>query len=250
MRLLLVNDDGIHAEGINKLAMELEKEHEVIIVAPDDEKSAQSHALTLRKPLIVKEVELEGIKSKAYSVSGTPADCVRVAVSKLLKEPVDMVISGINKGLNVGMDVLYSGTVSAAIEANLYGIPSVAISAEWSEGNVNYEVAIKYGNIILDKMKDQLLEDKMIININTPYLNGDEVKGIKVCKVGGVVYDFYMVEDGETKGQSTFKAGGRERKDPEEGTDRYYVAQGYVTITPLQYNLTNFDLIDKVESWL
>src|SRR5690606_19674244 len=125
MRLLLVNDDGIHAEGINKLAMELEKKHEVTIVAPNDERSAQSHALTLRKPLIVKEVKLEGIKSRAYSVSGTPADCVRIALDQLIKEPVDLVISGINKGLNVGMDVLYSGTVSAAIEANLYGIPSM-----------------------------------------------------------------------------------------------------------------------------
>lgn len=250
MRILLVNDDGIHAEGINKLAMELEKEHQVIIVAPDDERSAQSHALTLRKPLVVKEVKLEGINSKAYSVSGTPADCVRIAIDKLLEGPVDMVISGINKGLNVGMDVLYSGTVSAAIEANLYGIPSMALSAQWSEGNVNYEVAIKYGKIILDKMKDELLKNKMIISINTPYLDEDKVKGIKVCKVGGIVYDYYLVEEGEIKGQTTFKAGGRERKNPEEGTDRFYVAQGYVTITPLQYNLTNFDLIEKVESWL
>lgn len=250
MRLLLVNDDGIYAEGINKLAKELEKDHEVIIVAPDDERSAQSQALTLRKPLVVKEVNLEGINSKAYSVSGTPADCVRIAIGKLLDEPVDMVISGINKGLNVGMDVLYSGTVSAAIEANLYKIPSIALSAQWSEGNVNYEVAIKYGKMILDNMKEELLKNKMLISINTPYLDEDKVKGIKVCKVGGIVYDYYLMEDGEVKGQSTFKAEGRERKDPEEGTDRFYIAQGYVTITPLQYNLTNFDLIETVEGWL
>jgi len=250
MRLLLVNDDGIHAEGINKLAMELEKEHEVIIVAPDDERSAQSQALTLRKPLFVEEVSLEGIKSQAYSVSGTPADCVRVAMAKLLDKPVDMVISGINKGLNVGMDVLYSGTISAAIEANLYRIPSIALSAQWVDGNVNYETAIRYGKLIMDKMKDELLKNKMIISINTPYLDEDRIKGIKVCKIGGIVYDYYLMEDGEIKGQSIFKAEGRERREPEEGTDRFYIAQGYVTITPLQYNLTNFDLIEKVESWL
>jgi len=250
MRLLLVNDDGIHAEGINKLAMELEKEHEVIIVAPDDERSAQSQALTLRKPLFVEEVSLEGIKSKAYSVSGTPADCVRVAMAKLLDKPVDMVISGINKGLNVGMDVLYSGTISAAIEANLYRIPSIALSAQWVDGNVNYETAVRYGKLIMDKMKDELLKNKMIISINTPYLDEDRIKGIKVCKIGGIVYDYYLMEDGEIKGQSIFKAEGRERREPEEGTDRFYIAQGYVTITPLQYNLTNFDLIEKVESWL
>ncbi|NLX62540.1 MAG: 5'/3'-nucleotidase SurE [Tissierellia bacterium] len=250
MRILLVNDDGIHAEGINKLAMELEKKHEVIVVAPSDERSAQSHALTLRKPLIVKEIKLEGINSRAYSVSGTPADCVRIALDQLIKEPVDIVISGINKGLNVGMDVLYSGTVSAAIEANLYGIPSMALSAEWYEGNINYDVAIVYGRIIFEKMKDELLKNKMIININTPYMEVDEVKGIKVCRVGGVVYDYYIMEGNGKNGQSTFKAGGRENRAPEEDTDRFYIAQGYVTVTPLQYNLTNFDLIDKVESWL
>lgn len=250
MRLLLVNDDGIQAEGIKKLAMELEKEHEVIIVAPDDERSAQSQALTLRKPIVVKEVNLEGINSKAYSVSGTPADCVRIAMAKLLDKPVDIVISGINKGLNVGMDVLYSGTISAAIEANLYEIPSIALSAQWVEGNVNYEIAIKYGKMILDKMKDELLRNKMLISINTPYLDEDRIKGIKVCKIGGIVYDYYLVEEGEIKGQSIFTADSRERKEPEEGTDRFYIAQGYVTITPLQYDLTNFDLIERVESWL
>src|SRR5690606_5724562 len=112
----------------------------------------------------------------------------------LIKEPVDIVISGINKGLNVGMDVLYSGTVSAAIEANLYGIPSMALSAEWYEGNINYDVAIVYGRIIFEKMKDELLKNKMIININTPYMEVDEVKGIKVCRVGGVVYNYYIME--------------------------------------------------------
>lgn len=250
MRLLLVNDDGIHAEGINKLAMELEKEHKITIAAPDDERSAQSHALTLRKPLVVKEVKLDGVKSKAYSVSGTPADCVRIAIDKLLDEPVDMVISGINKGLNVGMDVLYSGTVSAAIEANMYKIPSMALSAQWVDGNVNYEVAIKYGKIILDKMKQEILDNKIIISVNTPYLDEDKVKGIKVCKIGGIVYDYYLMEDNKIKGQSVFKVEGRERKNPEKETDRFYIAQGYVTITPLQYNFTNFELIEKVESWL
>ncbi len=250
MRLLLVNDDGIHAEGIQRLAKELEKDYELTIVAPADERSAQSHALTLRKPLVVKEVELGDIKSKAYSVSGTPADCVRVALDKLLAEPVDMVLSGINRGLNVGMDVLYSGTVSAAIEANLYNIPSIALSAQWENGNINYDIAVKYGKYILEKLKEKLLENNMIISINTPLIKDEEVKGIKVCKIGGVVYDYYVVEDGETKGEAVFKADGRRREIEEEDTDRYYISQGYVTITPLQYNLTNFQLIDKVKDWL
>lgn len=250
MRLLLVNDDGVHAEGIYKLAKELEKEHDVLVVAPSDERSAQSHALTLRKPLVVKEVELEGLKSKAYSVSGTPADCVRIAISKLVKQPVDMVVSGINRGLNVGMDVLYSGTVSAAIEANIYDIPSIALSAQWADGNVNYDTAVEYGKYILAKLQDQLLKNKMIVSINTPYLDEEQVKGIKVCKIGGIVYDYYLMEDGEVEGETVFKTSERERAIPEEDTDRYYISKGYATITPLKYDLTNFELINKVESWL
>src|SRR5690554_2639976 len=125
MRILLTNDGGIKAEGIYALAKELEKEHELIIVAPEIQKSAQSHAVTISQPLVVKEVELDGLKSKAYSISGTPADCVRAGLEVLIEEPVDFVFSGINMGLNSGMDVLYSGTVSAAIEANIYGIPSI-----------------------------------------------------------------------------------------------------------------------------
>ncbi len=130
MRLLLTNDDGINAKGIYALAKELEKNHEVIIVAPDNERSACGHSITLTRPLIVKEIKLEGLKSKAFSVDGTPADCVKIAINKLIDSKIDMVVSGINKGLNLGTDVLYSGTVSAAIEASIYKIPAMAISME------------------------------------------------------------------------------------------------------------------------
>ena len=251
MRLLLVNDDGIDSEGIQSLAREIEKEHELIIVAPSDEKSAQSQALTLKKPLVVKEIELVGIKSKTYSVSGTPADCVRVAIDSLIEEPVDLVLSGINRGLNVGMDVLYSGTVSAAIEANLYKIPSIALSAQWENGKINYDITVEYGRYIIERIKDELIDKNMIISINTPYVEDkDQVKGIKVCKVGGIVYDSYIMEDGKIKDERIIKTNGRIRKIDEDDTDRYYVSQNYVTITPLQYDLTNFELIDKVASWL
>ena len=131
MRILLTNDDGVMAEGIYALAKELEKDHEVIIIAPETQRSAQSHAVTILQPLTVKEVKLDGLKSKAYSISGTPADCVRAGLEVLIDEPIDYVFSGINMGLNSGMDILYSGTVSAAIEANIYGIPSIAVSAEF-----------------------------------------------------------------------------------------------------------------------
>lgn len=250
MRLLIVNDDGIQAEGIHSLAKELEKDYELTIVAPDEEKSAGSHAITIKKDLIVKKVKLEGIKSKAYSVSGTPADCVRVALDKLIDEPVDMVLSGINMGLNAGMDVLYSGTVSAAIEANLYKIPSMALSAEWVDGKINYEIAAKYGRYILEKTKDDFVKNNIVLSINTPFLEEENIKGIKVCKIGGVIYDYYFMENDRVKGESTLRLKGRKNGELEKDTDRFYLSQGYVTVTPLHYDLTNFNLLQKVESWL
>ncbi|MFS8540616.1 MAG: stationary phase survival protein SurE, partial [Tissierellales bacterium] len=137
-----------------------------------------------------------------------------------------------------------------AIEANLYNIPSIALSAQWDNGNINYDLAVKYGKYILEKLKDRLLENNMILSINTPFIKEEQVKGIKVCKIGGVVYDYYVMEDGQIKGESVLKADGRMRDIQEEDTDRYYISQGYVTITPLQYNLTNFQLIDKVQDWI
>lgn len=250
MNLLLVNDDGVHAEGLRILAEELEKDHEIIIVAPEEQRSAQSQAITIAKPIVVKEIELEGLKSKAYSVSGTPADCVRIALGKLLDKNIDMVLSGINMGLNAGMDVLYSGTVSAAIEANMYNIPSMALSAEWVDGNIDYKIAAKYGKYILEKSKDDFIKNNIVLSINTPYLEEENIKGIKVCKIGGVVYDFYHMEDNCENEEKIFKLKGRKDIDLEEDTDRFYLSEGYVTITPIHYDLTNFKLIDKVKSWL
>lgn len=248
MKVLLVNDDGIHAEGIRLLAKELEKKYELVIVAPEEQKSAQSQAITIHNTLTVKEVKLDGIKSKAYSVSGTPADCVRLGMNKLVND-VDIVMSGINEGLNVGMDVLYSGTVSAAIEANLYKIPSIALSAEWKDDKVDYSLAAKYGMEILERVKDDFIKNNIVLNINTPYLYREEVKGIKVCKIGGVIYDYYKVESSNARGEEVFRLHGREKVSFQEGTDRYYLSKGYITVTPLYYNFTNFKLLDMVKSW-
>lgn len=249
MRILLTNDDGIMAEGIYALAKELEKDHEVIVVAPEIQRSAQSHAITLFQPLVVKEVELEGLKSKAYSISGTPADCVRAGLEVLANGPIDMVFSGINIGLNSGMDILYSGTVSAAIEANIYKIPSIAVSAELIDGDARFDIAAKYARKILEKSKDSLIKSKIVLNINTPYKKEEDILGIKVCKVGGVIYDYYFMDHNE-KGEKILKLKGRRKSEIEEDTDRYYLQQGYVTVTPLHYDLTNFNLIEEVKDWI
>ncbi|NMA50048.1 MAG: 5'/3'-nucleotidase SurE [Tissierellia bacterium] len=247
MKILIANDDGIMAEGIYTLAKALEKDHDLIIVAPENQMSAQSHSITLHKPIVIKEVELPGLKSPAYSISGTPADCVRVGMEELVDGNVDIVFSGINMGLNSGMDILYSGTVSAAIEANIYGIPSVAVSAEWVDGEVNYEIAAKYALKLLEVIDVGSMKIPMVLNLNTPFNLHDVEKDLKVCKIGGPIYDYYLTEK-NGNGERTLKAIGRRDAELEKNTDRYYLYNGYATLTPLAYDLTNFELIEKVKS--
>lgn len=247
MRILLTNDDGIMAEGIHVLAKELEKEHEVIIIAPDSERSAQSQAITLGSALIVKEVQLEGLKNISYSVSGTPADCVRVGLDKLIDGEVDLVVSGTNKGLNAGMDILYSGTVSAAIEANVYNKPSIAVSAEEKEGKCRFDLAAKYACKVIEKTKDQHKYSKLLLNVNVPFI--EEVKGIEVCRIGDTMLDYYTMRTSDN-GEKSVQVDGRFKIEYTKGTDRYFLDKGYVSITPLHYDLTNFELLDRVEEWI
>ena len=251
MKILLTNDDGVFAPGIRTLAMELEKNHEVVIVAPEEEHSGQSHAITIHRPLIVKDVELEGVRSKAYSVSGTPADCVRAALDKILEEKPDVVFSGINLGYNAGMDIIYSGTVSAAIEANVFSIPSVAVSSKWVNGTARFDTAARIALEICNKVKDEWLQKDtpiMVLNINVPYLDYEEIKGVKVAEIGGPVYDYYYEE--EVDGQRSLVLKGRNRPENLEGTDRAYLDDGYATLTPLIYDMNNRDLIRCVGSWV
>ncbi len=247
MRLLLTNDDGVNAKGIYTLAKELEKNHEVIIAAPNIERSACSHSITIREPLIVKQVQLKGIKSKAYSVSGTPADCVKVAIDKLIDGKIDMVLSGINNGLNAGTDVLYSGTVSAAIEAVINKIPSMAVSLEIKRGiQEDYEVAAKYAAEVLEKAEHRFMKGDIVLNLNIPLIPMEEIKGIKVCKIGGRSYNSYFEEVNSEDGNKGFKLKGETNNSHNVDTDVYFIKQGYATLTPLHYDLTNFKLLEEV----
>ena len=248
MRILLTNDDGIMAEGIYTLAKELEKKHEVIIIVPDSERSAQSQAITLGSALIIKEIQINALKNISYSVSGTPADCVRVGFDKLLEEDIDIVISGTNRGLNAGMDILYSGTVSAAIEANVYKKPSIAVSAEVKNGKCRFDLAGEYVSNVLDKTKDQHKYSTILLNLNIPYVK-EEPKGIKVCRIGDTILDYYVMKISE-EGIKSLQVDGRSKIEYTKGTDRYFLNEGYVTLTPLHYDLTNFELLDRVQEWM
>lgn len=248
MRLLLTNDDGVNAKGLIILAKELEKYYDVVIVAPSSQRSACGHSITITEPLIVKEMKIEGIKSKIYSVSGTPADCVRIALDKLIDEKVDMVISGINNGANVGTDVIYSGTVSAAIEASMYKIPSIALSSYIKNGADNYEVAAKYALKVLSKVENLGIENDIVLNINIPLESEKDIKGIKVCKIGNRLYDSYFIEKILDDNHKTYSLSGKINDQDYEDTDIYYLKRGYVTVTPLHYDLTNFKILNNVRS--
>lgn len=247
MNILLTNDDGFFAPGIKELARQLiAAGHDVTIVAPTQENSGKSHSITLQKELIISPVTIDGLDIPCYSVTGTPADCVRAAIN-ILDTKFDFCFSGCNFGYNAGMDILYSGTVSAAIEANVYGINAFAVSAEFLKGHTNYETAAKVAIEIFDKIHKSL-DNVQVININVPSLDYSELKGIKVAKIGGNVMDKYVKV--QTDNGYTLSLCGRNEYQCPENTDRCLLADGYATVTPLLYELTDEKLMDNIRKML
>lgn len=247
MRVLITNDDGINARGIQALAKEISKRHEVIIVAPREQKSASSHSITIHEPIRVRQEKIEGLDCKAYSVVGTPADCTQLGVS-LLGENIDLVLSGINRGINCGTDILYSGTVSAAIEGAIYDIPSIAVSMEvdWEKEDEDYTKAAKWASKIVESACKSCLRKNVVLNLNIPNVNEEAIKGLKICKLGKSTYqtEYILVEEKDDK---VYTIKGIRNKIEEEDSDLYYISQGYVTLTPLHFDFTHFNLLKEVE---
>lgn len=254
MHILIANDDGINAPGIYALAEEISKYHEITIVAPDEQRSASSHSITISRPLRVRKHKYENIKAEAYSIDGTPADCVRLALDKLVHKKVDLVLSGINKGYNLGMDVLYSGTVSAAVEAAIYNIPSIAVSTDQFNEVKQYKVAAHYARVVLDKALEKKVKSDIVLNLNVPALSVEEIKGIRVCRMGNMVYGNYFVEREVKEAKDEFSdiiydIKGTVFEPAAEDMDTYFIKKGYATVTPLHYDLTNFKIIGEVSQW-
>ncbi|KMT21383.1 5'/3'-nucleotidase SurE [Clostridium cylindrosporum] len=250
MKILITNDDGINAEGIKFLAMELEKEHEIIVIAPDTEKSACSHSITLKNTLYLKEAFIDGISSKCYSLNGTPVDCVKIGIEYIAND-IDLVISGINFGSNLGTDVLYSGTVSAAIEAAIQKKPSIAISLRIQDNlNDRFKVAAQYAKDIVNRAILNNLKSDVVLNVNVPDIPKNEIKGIKVCNLGNKIYQgcYKIIKD--ENGNEGYSTCGYPKDDVTDNTDVYYIGEGFVTLTPLHYDLTNFNIINDVAKWV
>jgi 5'-nucleotidase len=247
MRILLTNDDGIFSPGIRSLCRELEKDHEVIVAAPDRERSAAGHAITISHPLRAKEMEFEDIDSKMIAIDGTPADCVKLAVESLLDEKVDLLISGINAGPNLGYDVLYSGTVSAAIEGLLVGLPSVAVSLATYE-QWNFTPGAKFMRKFVQEYDRRNLSADTLININLPAAENHKGE-VKVTELGDQGYKNTFEERLDPRGERYFWLVGEIEEGNDEETDLVAVDRGYVSITPIELNLTAYNKMQELKEW-
>lgn len=245
MKILLSNDDGYHAAGLNVLARSLSDQAELVIVAPDRNQSGSSHSLTLDNPLRVGRTD-EGV----YFVNGTPTDCVHLAITGLLNDDPDMVISGVNHGANLGDDVLYSGTVAAAIEGRFLGLPAMAVSLV-SDRSDNLQTAARAASVLLARLQDHPLAADTILNINVPDLPWDQLKGFRAARLGFRHRSEAVVPQPDPKGRTVYwvgPAGGGQDAGP--GTDFHAVEQGYVSVTPLQVDLTRHEAVAQMSDWL
>jgi len=230
--ILITNDDGIHSLGIKALQEALQPLGKTIVIAPERDNSAVSHSLTMHRPLKVQHLE-----EQVYSVDGTPTDCVALGLKKILSKPPDLLVSGINAGANLGDDISYSGTVSAAIEATMYGIPSIAISVG-GPPPLQFGGAMQVAACMAQKVLENKLPEKTLLNINVP--SGERYNTIQITKQGRRLWQNAIQETLDPWGNTRYWiGGGTPLADPQQDTDVYVFASGNVSITPIQLDLTN-----------
>ncbi|MDR0886325.1 MAG: 5'/3'-nucleotidase SurE [Clostridiales Family XIII bacterium] len=252
MKILVANDDGIHARGMQELVLALSAAgHEIYVCCPHMERSASGHGITIGKAVRIEDVEIDGA-TQAISMQGTPADCVKIGLSIYETRGIkcDIVVSGINHGGNIGTDTLYSGTVSAAVEGALCGLPAVAVSV-MSQHPLQFDTACKLA-VKACSLDLTSWTENVVLNINVPDLPDDEIQGVKVTSLGFRHYDEWFRAEETEDGSIGYKYGGQPVfndcltcDDNDVGATQH----GYATVTPLQYDLTNHDLIAKVETY-
>ena len=236
-RILLTNDDGIHAEGLRAAAEALAEIADVVVVAPDREQSACGHSLTLNRPLRIDEV-----RPGQFAVDGTPTDCVNLAVHWMLRDqPVDLVVSGINYGLNLGDDVTYSGTVSAALEAHLLGLPAIAFSQQIN-GETSFPRSAKVAATLVRGLLEHGLPERALFNVNLP---APVPTGVRFTRLARRVYEQVVSERGDPRGRRYFWIGGEPRWEEGPDCDHAAVTAGLVSITPLRLDLTDYRALEE-----
>jgi len=245
MKILVSNDDGYLATGINVLTAVLEEVADVVVVAPDRNRSAASNSLTLKVPLRVTE-----IAPNRYKVDGTPSDCVHLALTGFLDFVPDLVVSGINHGANLGDDVIYSGTVAAAMEGRFLGLPTIAVSLVGNELQ-HFDTAAAVASELVQKIERAPLASDVVLNLNVPNIALSELKGIQATRLGFRHKSEQILKDTDPYGRPIYWVGpAGEGQDAGEGTDFFAVKQGFASVTPLKVDLTRYTAIDDLSDWL
>lgn len=248
MNILLTNDDGIYAEGLWALYKRFAEKHSVAVVAPDYEKSAVGHGITLYEPLRAIEVSVNSGYS-GYAVSGTPVDCIKLGILEILDSKPDLVVSGINPGANVGVNINYSGTVSAAREAALYGIPSIAVSIIGHKVN-HYDDAAIFVELLAENVKKKGLPAGTFLNVNLPDKSLNKVAGVRISRQGVTFFPEYVEKRTDPRNRTYYWHGCDflpTGKDPD--IDEIALCNNYISITPIKCDMTDYGLLDDLKDW-
>jgi 5'-nucleotidase len=244
MLILLSNDDGIHAAGLNALAAEMSKIAHVVIVAPEGEQSASSHSLTLHRPLRINKVAKD-----RFAVDGTPTDCVTLAISNLLgKKRPDLIVSGINHGPNMGDDVMYSGTVAAAFEGHVNNIPSIAVS-QLEAYQSDLAKSAKFVREFIESVPELFTTPGLLLNMNIPRTPKGKLRGFRWTRLGRRVYTNVISEKIDPRGRTYYWIAGTPKWYADAETDYAAVQAGYVSVTPLRMDYTHYDLLAQMKGW-
>ena len=247
--ILVTNDDGITAPGIRTLISIMTTIGDVVVVAPDSPQSGMGHAITVNSTLYLEQVDIDG-KQPEYSCSGTPADCVKLAVREILHKKPDICVSGINHGSNSSINVIYSGTMSAALEAGIEGIPAIGFSLLDYNWNANFEHCKPYIETITRQVLEHGLPDGVVLNVNLPNLDKKDIKGIKVCRQARANWVEEFDKRTNPMGRDYYWLAGKfVNMDKGEDTDEWALEHGYVSIVPVQFDLTAHHTIQKLNTW-
>ncbi len=243
--VLISNDDGIESRGIWALKEQFEEHFRVFVVAPDRERSATGHSISLHDPIRLKVIE----EGAVFAVNGTPVDAVHLALHGVIKEKIDVVVTGINKGLNLGTDVFYSGTIAAAAQAKALKIPAVAVSIDASSMPVRYETAAYFARRVVEKIDEKRVDSDIILSVNVPNLEIHEIEGVEITRLGKRCYNDRLIEREDPKRNKYYWIEGAHTHDIlDEGTDVKAVHERCVSITPLRFDITAGDYIDTLKS--
>lgn len=248
--ILVTNDDGIAAPGIRALVAVMQEIGEVVVVAPDKPQSAMGHAITINNIMYLNKISAENATILEYSCSGTPVDCVKLAVNEILHRKPDLCVSGINHGSNSSINVIYSGTMSAAVEAGIEGIPAIGFSLLDYDWNADFDAGKNYIKQIALQVLENGLPKGVILNVNLPKLKENEIKGVKICRQANAIWMEKFDKRKTPQGKDYYWLTGEfVNNDKGEDTDEWALAHGYVSLVPVQFDLTAHHAIQQLNTW-